>query len=160
MELSPGYPGYQGYVTGVDGPGDHACLEVLQLTAPSFDRDREDGENTTAAQRLGLSGAPDNWTWENRMAVEAERGLEPTCYSGAILNAPTHEGSVGPSSVAPDDPRLLLGGFGTTLALSRIEQEFGLASGDGSSLQPSNHLLKMAGKSEKRNDDLRNVPAC
>lgn len=116
VELYPGYPGYRGYVTGVDGVGDHVCLEDLVAATPSFDRPAVDRANREAAQHIGLAGGPDDWTWENWMAIEAERGLPPTCYSCAIRNAPYRVEPLG-TGVAWDDPRLLIGSFGTTTAL-------------------------------------------
>jgi len=113
VELYPGYPTYRGYVTGVDGVGDFACLQDLEVASPSFDRVHEDAANLAAARRLGLAGGPELWTWENWMAVEAERGLPPTCYSCAVLQAANRPEPTG-TPVAWDDPRLLIGTYGST----------------------------------------------
>src|SRR5690242_4498357 len=45
VELQPGYPGYRGFVTGLAGRGEAACLEDLTRLDPRFDRAREDTEN-------------------------------------------------------------------------------------------------------------------
>lgn len=107
VELRPGYPGYQGFITGVLGIGDHVCLEDLEEQNPGFSKDREDQENAEAASTIGLRGDPEVWTWENWLEIEAERGLTPHCYtcaSGA-------RGRVDPvgTGIGYDDPRLILG---------------------------------------------------
>jgi hypothetical protein len=142
VELHPGYPLYRGYVTGVDGPGDNACLQVLEANHPGFDRAAEDAANAAAAGRLGLAGEPEDWIWENWMAVEAERGLPPTCYSCAIFNAGSHTGPPGPSPVPPDDPRLVIGGYGTTRALDWIAAQRGVSSPYLGNLFPFDHNLR------------------
>lgn len=125
MELYPGYPGYRGYIAGVKGPGETACLQDLFMQDPSFDRAAEDAANLDAARAIGLNGSPVDWTWENWMAIEGERGLPPTCYSCLILE----EGN-GPDRQTltsdPDDPRLLLGGPGTTGALLKAAAQAGI----------------------------------
>lgn len=78
VELYPGYPGYIGYVMSVDGVGDHACLEDLEDEDRSFDRKAEDDANLKAARSLSINGGSELWTWENWMAIEAERGMVPT----------------------------------------------------------------------------------
>ncbi len=110
VELYPGYPGYIGYVTGVDGIGDHASLEDLEDQDRSFDRKAEDDANLKAARSLSINGGPELWTWENWMAIEAERGMVPTCYiclydENNLRSSPTN------TDVSPNDPRLLLGSF-------------------------------------------------
>ncbi len=118
--LYPGYPGYRGYVTGLDGVGDHACLSDLEAADPDFGLASERARNLAAARRLGLFGAPEEWTWENWLAVEGERGLAPsTCYACAIAGAEARPEPVG-APVASDDPRLLLGGYGTDWAFARF----------------------------------------
>lgn len=116
VELYPGYPGYQGFVTGVDGMGDHVCLEDLESQNPSFSKSREDRLNRAAAETLGIKGPMNVWTWENWMAIEAERDLIPTCYSCAFVAG---DARLEPQGVSPDsdDPRLLAGRLlGTTIA--------------------------------------------
>ncbi len=117
VEVYPGYPGYRGYITGLDGVGDIACLDDLEALDSNFDRAAEDTANLAAAARLKLTGSPETWTWENWMAIEAERRLVPTtCYACAITAASNRP----PPTRAPvqsNDPRLLLGGYGTTAAL-------------------------------------------
>ncbi len=122
VELYPGYPGYHGFVTGLDGIGDHACLQNLEAAYPTFDRAREDAVNVAAARRLGLNGQPQDWTWENWMAVEAERGLSPTCYSCAIAVAPNRPEPSG-TSVRPDDPRLRIGDMWGNTAMFILASE-------------------------------------
>lgn len=139
VELYPGYPGYQGYVTGVDGIGDHACLNDLKAASPSFDRSREDAANLAAADRIGLHGGPGDWTWENWMAIEGERGLPPTCYFCAFAGADTRPEPMG-TSVDPDDPRLVLGTYGTTVAVNRYVTEYHNPS--LTNLIPYDHVLR------------------
>jgi hypothetical protein len=122
VELYPGYPGFTGYVTGVDGIGDFACLDDLVRRDPGFDVDAEYQANVRAAAEVGLAGAPHLWTWENWMVIEAVRGLPPTCYSCVLLDADTRPEPRG-NLVVATDPRMLLGGFGTTTALSRLAAE-------------------------------------
>lgn len=141
VELRPGYPGYAGYVTGLAGFGDAACLDTLLIENPGFDHAVEDAENLAAASRLGVDGTPDEWPWENWMAIEAERGTWPTCYSCAIFGATPRSGF--PADwVIPDDPRLLIGGYATTTAVDRLSAEFGRLD----SLFPyDRHLRAVAG---------------
>ncbi len=81
VTIYPGYPEYRGNVPGVVGWGDAACVQVLTSLDPSFSREAEDRENRAAARRLGVPGDIEDWTWETWMAIEAERGLVPQCYS-------------------------------------------------------------------------------
>lgn len=111
VELYPGYPGYRGYVTGLDGVGDHACLNDLLAEDAFFSRDEEDRENRRAGRRLGIQSSFDEWTWENWLAVEAERGMTPTCYACALFNA-DERAEPRNTPVLRDDPRLLLGELG------------------------------------------------
>lgn len=111
VELQPGYPGYRGFVTGVDGVGDHECLEDLEDEDADFSKRREDRENRQAAEDLGLDGGPDVWMWENWLAIEAERGLPPTCYSCAFAEADARA-EPRRTDVKRDDPRLQCGTFG------------------------------------------------
>ncbi len=110
VELYPGYPGYQGFVTGVDGIGDHACLEDLEAEDRTFDRDIEDDENLEAARSLRINGGPELWTWENWMAIEAERGMVATCYT-CLFDEANNRSSPTNTDIAPNDPRLVLGPF-------------------------------------------------
>jgi hypothetical protein len=111
VELRPGYPGYRGFVTGVDGIGDHECLEDLEDEDAGFSKRREDRENRQAAENLDLDGSPDEWTWENWLAIESERGLTPTCYSCAFAEADSRP-EPRRTGVESGDPRLRCGAFG------------------------------------------------
>lgn len=141
VELYPGYLGYRGYVTGLDGVGDQACLADLEAADPGFDRASEDAENQAAASRIGLAGVPGMWTWENWMAVEAERGLPPTCYSCAIFSAAEREGAPGDPG-DPGDPRLLVGGHRTTRALAWVAGELGVPVATVTAVLPDDHALR------------------
>lgn len=111
VELRPGYPGYRGFITGVDGIGDHECLEDLEAEDPFFSKSTEDLQNLDAARTLGLRGGPEVWTWENWLMIEAERGLPPTCYYCAFSGAEQRAEPRG-TDVQRDDVRLLLGEIG------------------------------------------------
>jgi hypothetical protein len=119
VELNPGYPGYRGFVAGLAGSGEVACLEQLQRDFPWFDREHEDQENAAAAVHLGLAGGPKEWVWENWLAIEAERGLPLTCYICAreqfVAGAPFQA-----APVDPNDIRLLVGSFGSSELLYRL----------------------------------------
>lgn len=129
VELYPGYPGYRGYITGLDGIGDHECLNDLEAMDPSFSRQSEDSQNTRAARALDISGSMNVWTWENWMAIEAERGMQPACYACLLFDGPGPEPNGASVDVA--DPRILIGTSmsyltGDTTALSRLSQKHGV----------------------------------
>jgi hypothetical protein len=128
VELYPGYPGYRGYIAGVKGSGEIACLQELIAADPSFNKDAEDAANLSAARVIGLNGAPIDWTWENWMAIEAERGLAPTCYSCLF-----RDDGPGPdrrmAAWDPSDPRLQMGGYGTSEAIGQAAARAGLGRG-------------------------------
>jgi hypothetical protein len=126
VELYPGYPGYRGYVTGVVGVGDHACVEDLEAMDPSFDRAYEDEQNLRAARRLGIAGGPEDWTWENWLKIEAERGLPVTCYVCAMLDSGARQ-APRQHNVRQDDPRLLLGTIGSSSLAYMIAADRGLS---------------------------------
>jgi len=119
VELQPGYPGYRGFVTGLYGPGEAACLEELERLFPWFDYVQENAKNAAAAKRLGLAGGPKDWVWENWLAIEAERGLQPTCYVCAYeqmaSGIPFQR-----AQVDSDDARMRVGVMGSNELLSRI----------------------------------------
>jgi hypothetical protein len=148
VELYPGYPGYRGNVTGVmphwGGQGDYACLELLEDQDPDFSRRREDRANNRAARNLGIDGGFEDWTWENWLQIELERGFRPACYSCLILDAST---SPLESDHRPDrdDPRLLLGFFGTTTARDRLYEEVTGFSPDGGHPVRDDFQLRAAG---------------
>lgn len=110
VELYPGYPGYRGIVTGLSGPGDTACLESLE--AAGFSAADEDRQNAEAAHRLGIAGPKELWTWENWMAIEAERGVLPTCLMCLDLVGTQRERRTN-RVVVGDDPRILSGSWST-----------------------------------------------
>jgi len=122
VELYPGYPGYAGFVTGVDGVGDNACLEDLTRDHKGFSQTEEDNQNLAAARALGIDGEASNFTWENWLQIEAKRGLPTTCYVCAIQQADYRSGPTN-DSIVPNDPRLLLGTFGTSALLFQYNQE-------------------------------------
>ncbi len=120
VEIYPGYPGFNGYLTGVRLQGRYACPDDLEDADPSFSRRREDAENRDAARELGISGSMSTWTWENWMAIEAERGMVPTCWSCAVLNDDPSQVMPPAGPFDPDDPRLLIGdAFGTSNGVVR-----------------------------------------
>jgi hypothetical protein len=127
VELYPGYPGYRGMITGLKGVGDFQCLEVLQQENPTFNRYVEDGENVAAASRLGIHGTFRDWTWENWMEIEVERGQQPHCYSCLLLDPSAYPMSYG-ATVSPDDPRLIIGMTTGNALESYILEEFGSRS--------------------------------
>lgn len=107
VELYPGYPGYQGYVAGLVGEHETSCLEDLEDRDSSFSKRREDRENLEAADDLGIRGDIEDFTWENWMAIEAERGLPPVCYYCLIADA-----SNIPTSIIHGDSRTEMGWSG------------------------------------------------
>ncbi|MFT4038278.1 MAG: hypothetical protein QM692_08880 [Thermomicrobiales bacterium] len=124
VELQPGYPGYRGFVTGLYGVGEGACLEDLQVAYPGFDPAAEDAANAAAAARLGISGDASTWLWENWLAIEAERGMIPTCYQDA--RAAMEDGAAYIRAAEfPGDARLEVGMPGTTNWIDRVSDNFG-----------------------------------
>jgi hypothetical protein len=125
VELNPGYPGYRGFVTGLYGAGEAACLETLERLSPWFDRDQEDKLNARAARRLGLTGDASTWVWENWLAIEVERGSGPVCY----LKAYAQMAAGVPFErmlVAPDDARLRVGQIDSSGLIGRVAAEAGV----------------------------------
>lgn len=116
VELRPGYPSYRGFVTGLVGEGETACLDYLEDLDPSFDIDNEDLANLSAARSLGVWGDSDDWPWEVWMAVEVERNLPLTCYSCLLLDPPFPPQM--PTFGA--DPRIMMGGFGQSWIATRV----------------------------------------
>lgn len=143
VELRPGYPYYRGHVTGLNGVGDHACLEDLAAVDPGFDRAAEGAANVAAARRLGLAGTQAVWTWENRLAIEHEGGFVPTCYVCALRPTASGTGPYGSAGIAPDDPRLLIGGVGTTDALTWLSGQYPSIGGYLRSVTPYDHHLRV-----------------
>lgn len=107
VEVYPGYPGYRGLVTGIRPVGDHACLDDLKRLDSGFSRSDEDAKNRRAARNLGLAGIFTDWTWENWMAIEVERGDAPQCYSCLILD-PSIQANTAGVEYDPTDPRILI----------------------------------------------------
>ena len=118
VELKPGYPGYRGFVTGLYGPGEVACLQELQRLYPWFDREQEDAGNAAAAERLGLAGGPSTWVWENWLAIEDERGLPVTCYVDAY-QAMAQGTPFAQAQITPFDARTLVGAIGSSDLMGR-----------------------------------------
>jgi hypothetical protein len=144
VELYPGYPEYRGYVTGVAGPGEGACLDELESNYERFSRQSQDRANRTAARHQGISGTPADWTWENWMAIEAERNLDSVCYSCEYANwakAPKYS----EISVDDDDPRLLAGLFGEKYVARRFVSENGLAAFETENLPTDDALRAIVG---------------
>ncbi len=112
VELRPGYPGYRGYVTGIAGAGEAACVEQLEADFPLFSSSEEDRLNLEAANRLGVQGTMDEWVWETWMAIAAERGLFPVCYVCIWTGNDYGPPPTVRISVSPDDPRLQLADVG------------------------------------------------
>lgn len=124
VELRPGYPGYQGFITGVQGIGDHACLEDLERDFPRFSKRSEDKVNRRAARELGVAGSPDEWTWENWLAIEGKRGPISTCYVCALLNQGRRP-QPSNTDVDRDDPRLISGRIGSTWLMTYVRDTYG-----------------------------------
>jgi hypothetical protein len=108
VELNPGYPGYRGMITGLKGIGDFQCLQQLERQDPTFDRTAEDTANRRAAVALEIRGGPSDWTWENWMEIEIERGMVPQCYACLLVDPSIYPLSNG-AQVPSDDPRLITG---------------------------------------------------
>lgn len=108
VELNPGYPGYRGMITGLKGVGDHQCKESLKRMDPEFDIEEQNRQNLSAARRLGISGSSMDWTWENWMTIEVERGLVPQCYACLIFDPGAYPATNG-ATVNRSDPRLIIG---------------------------------------------------
>ena len=121
-------------ITGLKGIGDFQCLEVLERDNPKFDRAAQDRANRAAATQLGIAGTPVDWTWENWMEIEIERGLQPHCYACLIVDSTTFGQPYG-ASVPANDPRLIVGlRSGTALEsyiLNQLGDRSGAASQDG-----------------------------
>lgn len=110
--LYPGYPGFRGYLPDTVGGQDWVCPEDLPTR---FDPSDEDRDNERAADHLGIRGSIEDWTWGNWMAIEAERGLHPTCFSCAILNPPSFALYEPAQRIdREEDARYVLGTFETT----------------------------------------------
>jgi hypothetical protein len=112
VELYPGYPGYRGNVTGVmphwGGLGDFSCLEELNEANPDFDRSKEDRANRRAARTLGIDGGFSDWTWENWMMIEIQRGFTPQCYSCLMADTAGQPLRID-LDPDPSDPRIRVG---------------------------------------------------
>lgn len=141
VELRPGYPGYRGFVTGLYGAGETACLEDLVRLYPWFDHLHEDRENRQAARRLGLAGPPEVWVWESWLGIEAERGLVPACYLDAYRRLAAGEPHQ-QVDVAPNDPRLLVGTIGSREWVFRAAAANGLTLGMVGGLFPTDYALR------------------
>lgn len=143
VELRPGYPGYRGFVTGLYGAGEAACLEELATLYPWFDPATEDAANAAAAASLGLTGDPSVWVWEHWLAIEAARGLLPACYLAAYQQMPA--GGFASLPAADDDPRLLVGNIGSQEFVWRVAGALGVTPGAISASFPDDYLLRAVG---------------
>jgi hypothetical protein len=123
IELYPGYPEYEGFVTGISGPGDAVCLEELEDRYVRFDKRDEDRANRQAARNLGISGSMEDWTWENWLAIEGERRLPHACYSCNILDPQARRGTHR-MEVDREDPRLLSGKWDDTFLIDMARQQY------------------------------------
>jgi hypothetical protein len=147
VQLYPGYPLYRGVITGMlanwGGLGDYACVEDLERRDPMFDQRDEDRANRAAAREIGISGEPEDWTWENWMQIEAVRGLPPQCYSCVLFSS-----EIVPltTSVQPDprDPRILAGLLGDTSAIYSATVGSGANYGMAVNRWEDNYLLRAA----------------
>jgi hypothetical protein len=110
------------------GTGDYVCLQELEAVDRRFGREDEDRANERVARSLGINGTFQDWTWENWMLIEAERGLPSSCYTCLMFN--TSESPYNPDVLPErDDPRLFIGFPFTRVAIDQITQElFGQAS--------------------------------
>ncbi|MGH2558422.1 MAG: hypothetical protein ACRDJH_05100 [Thermomicrobiales bacterium] len=124
VELYPGYPGYRANLPGMVGPGDTACLNDLQALDPNFSRNREDQLNLEAARRLGVTSGFKDWTWETWLAIEAERGFLPVCYSCIFTNNGAPLPSLPPGTDL-NDPRIRIGRYGERSVALRFFHERG-----------------------------------
>lgn len=145
VELYPGYPGYRGNITGVmphwGGIGDYACLEQLEEFDSIFDREDEDRANQRAARSLGIRGSFEDWTWENWMLIEVERGFHASCYTCLMTN--TSESPLN-LDVRPaiDDPRILTGFIGQRVAVDSISTELFGWIPPSSSIHVDDYILR------------------
>lgn len=124
VELYPGYPKYEGFVTGIDGVGDAECLDELEERYSRFDKQDEDRANKRVARSLGIAGSPEDWTWENWLAIEGERGISHPCYSCNLLNPRSRRGA-SHADVDRADPRLTSGTIGETVLVDMARREYG-----------------------------------
>ena len=109
IPLYPGYPGFRGYLPDTVGQLEWLCPDELDRLNPRFYRRTEDRRSRGAAEALGIAGVKEDWTWENWMAIEAERGLPSTCFACAIFNPPAFSLREPPGRVdRSSDPRYLI----------------------------------------------------
>jgi hypothetical protein len=145
VELYPGYPGYRGNITGVmphwGGIGDYLCLQELEESDPSFNRSREDRANRRAARALAINGDFEDWTWENWIWIEIERGMEPQCYTCLMLDtsASPYNPEIRPE---PGDPRLAVGFLGDTFAIRAILEQLFESAPRVSNVFPDDYALR------------------
>lgn len=104
------------------GTGDYLCLQELEELDTRFDREDEDRANRRAARSIGINGSFEDWTWENWMLIEVERGLPASCYSCLMFDS-TIEPYSPDIRPDPDDPRILLGFLEDRFAINHISQE-------------------------------------
>lgn len=122
VELLPGYPGFKGFVTGVDGVGDYACLTDLKAVS-GFSRGRTDAAHLQAAHDLGIDGDLEDFTWENWTAIEAQQGLPATCFLCALFSSDSRQE---PAPRDMTDARLLIGDIDSDAMIYRLKEQYGV----------------------------------
>ena len=146
VPLYPGYPGYRGYLPDTVGLLEWACPDDFTAIRQGFSKESEDRANLRSAGALGIDGIAEDWTWEHWMAIEAERGLTPTCYTCMLLGpAPTYFGPDPQRLDTHDDARYLLGTPESTEIALRWFDKNGIPQGSLGTILTDYELRALSG---------------